>query len=109
MARVFRQKLVEVWGQTVIIEIKPGAAGSIRMDFAAKQPADGYSFVVGNIGPAAVNPLLSKVPYNIERDFVAISLICTSRNIHMLHPDLPAKSRRELTQHARSTAVMLNS
>src|SRR2546422_6913903 len=49
MARVFGQKLGEVWGQTVIIESKPGAAGSIGMDFAAKQAPDGYSFVVGNI------------------------------------------------------------
>src|SRR6186997_2402054 len=59
MARVFGQKLSEVWGQQVIIESKPGAAGSIGMEFSAKQPADGYTFVVGNIGPAAVNPLLS--------------------------------------------------
>ena len=91
MARVFGQKLGEVWGQTVIIESKPGAAGSIGMDFAAKQPADGYSFVVGNIGPAAVNPLLSKVPYNVERDFVAISLIATGPNILIVHPGVPAK------------------
>src|SRR4051794_33523328 len=55
LARVFGQKLGEVWGQTVIVESKPGAAGSIGMDFAAKQAPDGYSFVVGNIGPAAVN------------------------------------------------------
>ena len=77
MARVFGQKLGEVWGQVVIIESKPGAAGSIGMEYAAKQAPDGYSFVIGNIGPAAVNPLLSKVPYNVERDFVSISLIAT--------------------------------
>jgi tripartite-type tricarboxylate transporter receptor subunit TctC len=53
MARVFGHKLGEIWGQTVIIESKPGAAGSIGMDFAAKQAPDGYSFVVGNLGPAA--------------------------------------------------------
>jgi len=102
MARVFGQKLGEVWGQTVIIESKPGAAGSIGMDYAAKQPNDGYSFVVGNIGPAAVNPLLSKVPYNVERDFVAISLIATGPNVLIVHPDVPAKSLRELTDYARS-------
>src|SRR5512147_1632460 len=68
MARVFGQKLSEVWGQQVIIESKPGAAGSIGMEYAARQPADGYTFVVGNIGPAAVNPLLSKVPYSMEKD-----------------------------------------
>ena len=75
MARVFGQKLSEVWGQQVIIESKPGAAGSIGMEYSARQPADGYTFVVGNIGPAAVNPLLSKVPYNMEKDFVPVSLI----------------------------------
>ena len=108
MARVFGQKLGEVWAQTVIIESKPGAAGSIGMDFAAKQPADGYSFVVGNIGPAAVNPLLSKVPYNVERDFVAISLIATGPNILIVNPGVPVKSLRELTQYAKSSSGKLN-
>ncbi len=108
MARVFGQKLGEVWGQTVIIESKPGAAGSIGMDFAAKQAPDGYSFVVGNIGPAAVNPLLSKVPYDIQRDFVAISLISTGPNILIVHPDVPAKSLRELTTYAKANSGKLN-
>jgi len=108
MARVFGQKLGEVWGQTVIIESKPGAAGSIGMDFAAKQAPDGYSFVVGNIGPAAVNPLLSKVPYDVQRDFVAISLISTGPNILIVHPDVPAKSLRELTAYAKANSGKLD-
>jgi tripartite-type tricarboxylate transporter receptor subunit TctC len=102
LARVFGQKLSEIWGHPVVVESKPGAAGSIGMDYAAKQPNDGYSFVVGNIGPAAVNPLLSKVPYNVERDFVAISLIATGPNVLIVHPDVPAKSLRELTDYAKS-------
>jgi len=77
LARVFGQKLSEIWGQPVIVESKPGAAGSIGMEYASKQAPDGYSFVVGNIGPAAINPLLSKLGYDVERDFVAISLIAT--------------------------------
>src|SRR5260370_29701844 len=108
MARVFGQKLGELWGQTVIIESKPGAAGSIGMDFAAKQAPDGYSFVIGNIGPAAVNPLLSKVPYDVERDFVAISLISTGPNILIVNPTVPARSLRELTDHGKSSAGKLN-
>src|SRR5713226_2536932 len=47
IARVFGAKLSELWGYQVIVESKPGAAGSIGMDYAAKQPADGYSFVIG--------------------------------------------------------------
>ena len=108
MARVFGQKLSEVWGQPVIVESKPGAAGSIGMEFAAKQAPDGYSFVVGNIGPAAVNPLLTKVPYDVERDFVAISLISTGPNILIVNPNVPAKSLRELTEHAKASAGKLN-
>jgi len=108
MARVFGQKLSEVWGQPVIIESKPGAAGSIGMEFAARQAPDGYSFVVGNIGPAAVNPLLTKVPYDVERDFVPISLISTGPNILIVNPGVPAKSLRELTELAKSSAGKLN-
>jgi tripartite-type tricarboxylate transporter receptor subunit TctC len=108
MSRVFGQKLSEIWAQPVIIESKPGAAGSIGMDFAAKQAPDGYSFVVGNLGPAAVNPLLSKVPYDVERDFVAISLIATGPNVLIVNPDVPAKSLRELTEYAKASAGKLN-
>jgi tripartite-type tricarboxylate transporter receptor subunit TctC len=108
MARVFGQKLSEIWGQPVIIESKPGAAGSIGMDFARQQPNDGYTFVVGNLGPAAVNPLLSKVPYDVERDFVAISLISTGPNILIVNPGVAAKSLRELTELAKSGAGKLN-
>lgn len=108
LARVFGQKLSEVWGQPVIVESKPGAAGSIGMEYASKQPPDGYSFVVGNIGPATVNPLLSKLNYNVERDFVAISLIATGPNILIVNPSVPAKSLRELVDLAKSNAGKLN-
>jgi tripartite-type tricarboxylate transporter receptor subunit TctC len=108
LARVFGAKLSEIWAQPVIVESKPGAAGSIGMDYAARQPADGYSFVVGNIGPAAVNPLLSRVPYNVERDFVAISLIATGPNVLIVNPGVPAKSLRELTDYAMSASGKLN-
>src|SRR6266404_5421484 len=58
MARIVAQKLSELWSQPVIVDNKPGAAGSIGMEYAAHQASDGYSFVIGNLGPAAVNPLL---------------------------------------------------
>jgi len=86
MSRVYGAKLSEVWGQPVIVESKPGAAGSIGMDFAAKQPNDGYTFVVGNLQPVAVNPLLSQVPYSIQKDFVAVSRLDESDPLfHGMH------------------------
>src|SRR6266481_3091155 len=87
MARIVAQKLSELWSQAVIVENKPGAAGSIGMEYAAHQTPDGYSFVIGNLGPAAVNPLLSKVPYDVDRDFIPVSLIATGPNILVVNPD----------------------
>jgi tripartite-type tricarboxylate transporter receptor subunit TctC len=108
MARVFGQKLSEVWGQQVLVESKPGAAGSIGMEYAARQPADGYTFVVGNIGPAAVNPLLSKVPYSMEKDFVPVSLISTGPNVLVVNSAWQAKSFDEVLAFARANPGKLS-
>jgi tripartite-type tricarboxylate transporter receptor subunit TctC len=108
MGRILGQKLAELWGQPVIVENKPGAAGSIGMDYAAHQPPDGYSFVIGNLGPAAVNPLLSKVPYDVERDFVPVSLIATGPNVLVVNPKTPVKTLGELIAYARANPGKLN-
>src|SRR5688572_28466513 len=108
MSRVYGAKLADLWGQQVIIESKPGAAGSIGMDFAAKQPNDGYTFVVGNLGPVAVNPLLSKVPYNIEKDFVPVSMISTGPNVLVVRTDSQFKSLGEIISFAKQNPGKLN-
>ncbi len=108
MSRVYGAKLAEIWGQQVIIESKPGAAGSIGMDFAAKQPNDGYTFVVGNLGPVAVNPLLSQVPYNVDKDFVAVSQISQGPNVLVVRADSPFKSLKDIISHAKANPGKLN-
>jgi tripartite-type tricarboxylate transporter receptor subunit TctC len=108
MSRVYGAKLSELWGQQVIVESKPGAAGSIGMDYAAKQTNDGYAFVVGNLGPVAVNPLLSKVPYNIEKDFVAVSMISTGPNVLVVRADSPFQSLADVIAFARANPGKLN-
>jgi len=108
MARVFGQKLSEVWGQQVLVESKPGAAGSIGMEFAARQPADGYSFVIGNIGPAAVNPLLSKVPYSMDKDFIPVTLISSGPNVLVVNTAWEARSLAEILAYARANPGKLS-
>jgi tripartite-type tricarboxylate transporter receptor subunit TctC len=108
MSRVYGAKLSEVWGQPVIVESKPGAAGSIGMDFAAKQPNDGYTLVVGNLQPVAVNPLLSQVPYNIQKDFVAVSQISQGPNVLVVQADSPFKSLADVIAHAKANPGKLN-
>jgi tripartite-type tricarboxylate transporter receptor subunit TctC len=108
MGRIMGQKLSALWGQPVIIESKPGAAGSIGMEFTARQPADGYTFVVGNLGPASVNPLITKVPYSMEKDFIAVSLTATGPNILVVPAASPFKNLAELLAAAREKPNTLN-
>ncbi|MDI9332056.1 MAG: tripartite tricarboxylate transporter substrate binding protein [Alphaproteobacteria bacterium] len=102
MARVMGQKMSEIWGQPVIIESKPGAAGSIGMEFAARQPNDGYTFVIGNLGPAGVNPLLQKLPYSMDKDFISVSLTATGANILVVPANSPYKSVKDIIADAKA-------
>ena len=108
MARVFGAKLAELWGQQVIVESKPGAAGAIGMDFAAKQPNDGYAFVIGNSGPVAINPLLSKVPYDVEKDFIAVSQISAGPNVLVVRTDAEFQSLADIIKFAKANPGKLN-
>ena len=108
MARVFGQKLSEVWGQQVLVESKPGAAGSIGMEYTARQPADGYTFVIGNIGPAAVNPLLSKLPYSMDKDFIPVSMISSGPNVLVVNTAWQVQSLAEILAFARANPGKLS-
>ena len=109
MARILGKKLSDIWGQQVIVDNKPGAAGSIGMEYAAHQSPDGYAFVIGNLGPVAVNPLISKVPYDVLRDFIAVSMICTGPNILVVNANSPYKSLPDLIAAARAQPGRLRS
>ena len=108
MARIVAQKLQELWGQAVVVESKPGAAGAIGMQYAKEQPADGYSLVIGNLGPVTTNPLLTKVSYDVERDFAPVTLIATGPNILVVNPATPVKSLKELVDYSRANPKKVN-
>ncbi len=108
MARILAQKLTELWGQQVIVDNRAGAAGSIGMEYAAHQPADGYSFVIGNLGPAAVNPLITPVAYEVARDFIAVSMICTGPNILVVNSQSSMKTVQDVLAEARAHPGTLN-
>jgi tripartite-type tricarboxylate transporter receptor subunit TctC len=72
--RTIAQKLAESLGQSVVVDNRPGANGGIGTDIVAKAPADGYTLLMGNSGPLAVNPVLyQKVPYDPLKDFAPIT------------------------------------
>jgi tripartite-type tricarboxylate transporter receptor subunit TctC len=108
MARIVAAKFADLWGQQVLVENKPGAAGAIGTDYAAKQPPDGYSFMIANLGPAAVNPLLSAVPYNVEKDFIAVSQISQGPNVLVVRADAPFQSLQDIIADARTNPGKLS-
>jgi tripartite-type tricarboxylate transporter receptor subunit TctC len=108
LSRAFGNELSKLIGQPVIIESKPGAAGSIGMDYAAKQPADGYTFVIGNMGPVAVNPLMSKVPYDPLKDFAPLSMLAVGPNILVVNASSPWKNLQELIAASKARPGTIN-
>jgi tripartite-type tricarboxylate transporter receptor subunit TctC len=108
MARVFGAKLTELWGQQVVVESKPGAAGAIGTEYFARQPADGYTFMVGNSGPVAINPLLSPVPYNTEKDFIPVSQISAGPNILVVRSDAKFQSLKDIVNFQKANPGKMN-
>jgi tripartite-type tricarboxylate transporter receptor subunit TctC len=98
IGRTLGQKLTEAWGQNVLVDNRAGVAGSIGASATAKAPPDGYTLVVGNVGPIAVNPSIYKtVGYDPVRDFSPITLAVTAPQIVVVHPSVPAKNFREFS------------
>jgi len=108
MARIVAAKFADLWGQQVLVENKPGAAGAIGTDYAAKQPPDGYSFMIANLGPIAVNPLLSSVPYNVDKDFVAVSQISQGPNVLVVRADAPFRSLKDIIDYGKANPGKLS-
>lgn len=101
MARIIGKKLTELWGQQVLVDSRPGAAGAVGMEYAAKQAPDGHTFLLGNFGPVLANPLLNKVKYDVDKDFVPVGQITRAANILVTPSTLPVKDVRDLVALAK--------
>ena len=103
MARNIGQRLHEAWGQPVVVENRAGANGNIGSDIVAKAPPDGYTLLLGGIGPQALSvALYPKMPYDPLKDFEPVSLVAAQPNLLVVHPSVPVKSVKELLALAKS-------
>ncbi len=101
-ARVLGQEMMELTGQRVIVEAKPGANGILAADYVAKAPPDGYTILIGtNSTHAANQSLYKKLPYDYVKDFIPVSGIARGMVLAVVHPQVPAKSIKELTALAK--------
>lgn len=103
MARNLAQKLTDSLGQPVVVENRVGANGNIGSDAVAKSAPDGYTLLLGGIGPQAFSvALYPKLPFDPQRDFTPVSLVASQPNLLLTHPSLPVKSVAELVALAKS-------
>ncbi len=106
-ARTIAQKLNEKWGQPVIVDFRPGAAGNIATEMLAKSPADGYTLIAAAFAHAVNPSLYSKLPFNAEKDFAPVLMFASIANLLVAHPSLPARSVKELIALAKSRPEQL--
>jgi tripartite-type tricarboxylate transporter receptor subunit TctC len=102
VARSIAHRLSEQLGQQFIVENKPGGAGNIAMQEVARAEPDGYTLILGHIGTLAVNPFMFKtLPYDVNRDFVPVSLIAKVPSIFVVNAGVPVNNLKELAALAR--------
>lgn len=96
-ARVFAERLARTWGQSVVVENRPGGNGIIGMEALRAATPDGYTLGIGGSGPVAINPsVISRLPYDSRRDFTPLSLAFVAPLVFLANNDLPARNVQEL-------------
>jgi len=107
-ARTLAQRASEILGQPVIVENKPGAAGSIGTDFVIRQPADGYTVLIHTNVVASEPPLKPNLTYNFLKEMTPLMTIDETPFVVLVHPSLPVNSVKELVEYAKARPGVLN-
>jgi tripartite-type tricarboxylate transporter receptor subunit TctC len=108
VGRALAQKLGEAWGQSVVVDNRPGAGGNIGADLVAKSPPDGYTILMGALSTHAVNPsLYAKMPYDAVKDFAPITLVAITPNVLVVNASLPVNSAKEFIAYAKANSGKL--
>ena len=103
VGRTIAEKLGVIWGQSVIVENRAGAGGTIGVDSAVKAASDGYTLVLGVTGPLTIAPgINAQLAYDPLRDLVPITLVAAVPSLIAVHPSVPARDLKELIALAKS-------
>ena len=109
VARMFAQRLSDQLKQPFVVENRAGGGGLIGTEYVARAAPDGYTLLVGNTANVGIHPsLYQKLPYDIQRDFVPISVLVETPSVLVVHPSVPAQNVKELVAFARANPGKLN-
>ena len=108
IARTLAQRLSEGLGQPVLVDNRAGGGGLFATELVARAQPDGYTLLLGFIGPLSISPTMQKVNYDPMRDFISLDFFATSYHLLIAHPSVPVKTVKELVAHARANPGRLN-
>lgn len=108
LARLFGAKITANWGQQVLVDLRPGAAGIVGSEIVAKAPPDGHTLLIVATGYGLNPSLYANLPYDTLNDFTRVTLLAFSPNVLVVHSSLPVKSVKQLIALAKSRPGELN-
>lgn len=108
LARVIGQKLTELWGQSVVVDNKPGAGMNLGADFVAKSAPDGYTWLLGANNIFVTNPHVGKVPFDVFKDFSPVTQVALVPFVLVVHPAIGVKNVASLVEYAKKNPASLN-
>lgn len=109
VGRAMAEQLAQSLGQNVVIDNRGGATGNIGTELAARALPDGYTLLMGNVAPNAVNvSLFKKLGFDPVKDFLPVSLVAITPNVLVAHPSQPVKTVKELLALAKAKPGTLN-
>lgn len=108
VARMITAKLSEAMGQSIIVDNRGGAGGTIGVDNVAKSAPDGYSMVLSSTSLGIYPHVFLKLPFDVQRDLAPVSMVTTTPELMVVHPSLPVKNVKELIALAKSRPGQIN-
>jgi tripartite-type tricarboxylate transporter receptor subunit TctC len=109
VARTVANELSKQLGQTVFVDNKGGGAGLPAMTDVAKSKPDGHTIILGHVGSLAVNPIIfPNQAFDVNKDFVPVTMLAKVPNLFVIHPDVPAKNFQEFVAYAKKNPGLLN-
>jgi len=109
VARTVANELTKQLGQTVFVDNKGGGGGIPAMTEVSKAAPDGHTLILGHVGVLAVNPIIfPNQPFDVNKDFLPVTLLAKVPNLYVVHPDVPAKDFKEFVAHVKKNPGRLN-